>query len=502
MAKPKLNFSYLPEITNDIYYPLYDNTDRYLVLWGGGSSGKSYFAAEKIIYRTLTEKGHKILCVRKVGKTIRESQFAELKRVCQAWGVSHLFRFPKGLTSDLYIQCKVNGNEIIFVGLDDAEKMKSIVGITSMWLEEPTELEAEDFRQLDIRMRGKTKHYKQIILTFNPIYITHWLKGEFFDPEKPKPNCTTVHSTYKNNKFLDAEAIAVLEGFKETDPYYYQVYCLGAWGILGKTIFDAQKVTDRLLYLQKRKPLKEGFFVYEYENEKIVDKTIKWVDEAGGYIRIYEDVKEGYPYVLGGDTAGEGSDYFTGHVVNNVTGVQAAVLRHQFDEDLYAKQMYCLGKYYNEALAGIETNFSTYPVKELTRLGYYRQFIRESEDKITKKLKKSYGFNTSKLTRPVIISNLVQIVRENVESINDIQTLEEMLTFVRNEKGRAEAADGKNDDNIMGLAIAHYIRDQQSYEIETHAGPDPLCNWNFERGEEHNPYTGGEIHKSYVNYGG
>jgi len=103
MAKPKLNFSYLPEITNDIYYPLYDNTDRYLVLWGGGSSGKSYFAAEKIIYRTLTEKGHKILCVRKVGKTIRESQFAELKRVCQAWGVSHLFRFPKVVTSELYI---------------------------------------------------------------------------------------------------------------------------------------------------------------------------------------------------------------------------------------------------------------------------------------------------------------------------------------------------------------------------------------------------------------
>lgn len=465
MAKPKLDFSFVPSVTNKIYYPLYFDENRYLVLWGGGSSGKSYYAAEKIIYRMLAEKGHKFLCIRKVGKTIRESQFAELKRVISAWGVSQLFRLPKGVTSELYIQCKANGNEIIFVGLDDSEKVKSIVGLTGLWLEEPTELDAEEFRQLDIRVRGETKHYKQIILTFNPIYITHWLKGEFFNPEKPKPNCTTVHSTYKDNRFLDAEAVQVLEGFKETDPYYYQVYCQGAWGILGKTIFDAQKVTERMMYLKDKKPLKEGFFVYEYVHEKIVDSSIKWIDEAGGYISIYEDVKDGYPYVLGGDTAGEGSDYFTGHVVNNVTGNQAAVLRHQFDEDLYAKQVYCLGKYYNNALAGIETNFSTYPVKELTRLGYWRQFVREVEDKITSKPKKSYGFTTTKLTRPVIISSLVQIVRENPEVINDIETLEEMLTFVRSESGKAEAAENKHDDCIMGLAIAHYIRDQQTYEI-------------------------------------
>jgi len=115
----KLDLSHIPEVTNDIYYPLYDNTDRYLVLWGGGSSGKSYFAAEKIVYRMLTERPHKILCVRKVGKTIRDSMFAEIKRVVYNWGVGALFKFPKGVTSELYIQCGMNGNEIIFVGLDE-----------------------------------------------------------------------------------------------------------------------------------------------------------------------------------------------------------------------------------------------------------------------------------------------------------------------------------------------------------------------------------------------
>jgi len=348
-------------------------------------------------------------------------------------------------------------------------------------------------------MRGETKHYKQIMLTFNPIYITHWLKNEFFSLENPKPNTTTCHSTYHNNKFLDDASREVLEGFREADPYYYMVYCLGQWGIAGKTIFDAEKVTGRLSYLQNRKPLKEGFFTYEYEHEKIIDNTIKWIDEAGGYIRIYEDKKEGYPYVIGGDTAGEGSDWFTGHVVNNVSSVQCAVLRQQFDEDLYAKQMYCLGRYYNEALIGIETNFSTYPVKELTRLGYYRQFVREVEDKITRKRRASYGFNTNKLSRPVIISNLVQLVREYPELFNDIATLEEMLTFVRNENGKAEAQGGKTDDLIMGLAIAYYCQDQQDRTPAVAAQGGEAWPWGAPY-EQADSWRGGEPDKSYINY--
>ncbi len=462
----EIDLTALPELTNPVYYPLYTNRDRYLVLWGGGSSGKSKFAAQKIILRVLSEDGHRILVLRKVAKTLRESVFAELRKAIYEWGLSDLFTIPKGSSSELYIRC-VNGNEILFAGLDDVEKLKSIVGITSMWIEEASELDAEDFRQLDIRMRGKAKTYKQIVLSFNPISITHWLKAEFFD--HPKGSTTTLHTTYRDNKFLDAEAIRVLEGFRDTDPYYYMVYCLGQWGVLGKTIFDAQKVSERLLVLKDRKPLKEGFFVYDYEGEKVVDESIEWVDEPGGYIRIYEDVQPNYPYVIGGDTAGEGSDFFTGQVLDNTTGRQVATLRHQFDEDLYAKQMYCLGMYYNGALLGVETNFSTYPVRELQRLEYPLQFMRETEDSITHKPKKVYGFQTSKLTRPVAISSLVQIVREQVGLINDVATLEEMLTFVRNEQGKPEAQEGKHDDLIMGLAIAYYVRHQQDFAATVEA---------------------------------
>ena len=448
--------------TNDLYYPLYADTSRYLVLWGGGSSGKSRFIAQKIIARMLSERPHRFLCLRKVAKTLRESVFAELKAVIHAWGVSHLFKIPAGISSDLYIRC-VNGNEILFAGLDDVEKLKSIVGITGIWIEEASELELEDFNQLDIRMRGETLYYKQIALSFNPVSPTLWVKDQLVD--SGRLGMTVVHSTHTDNRFLDDAARAVLEGFKDMDPYYYTVYCCGGWGVLGKTIFDAQKVSERIAYLRGRKPLKEGFFVYEYVGEKVVDDSIKWINEPGGYISVYEKPQKGYPYVIGGDTAGEGSDSFTGQVLNNVSGKQVATLKHQFDEDLYAKQMYCLGRYYNNALLGIETNYSTYPVKELARLGYPSQFMRETEDSITHKLKKVFGFQTTKLTRPVAISGLVELVREHTELFSDIATLEEMLTFVRNEQGKAEAQEGKHDDLIMGLAIAYYVRGQQTFSV-------------------------------------
>ena len=153
-------------------------------------------------------------------------------------------------------------------------------------------------------------------------------------------------------------------------------------------------------------------------------------------------------------------------MLDNTNGEQVAVLRQGFDEDVFAKQLYCLGKYYNNALIGIEANFTTYPIRELERLGYTKQYIRESEDNFTHKVKHAYGFKTTSLTRPIILADLVRIVREDCELINDRMTLEEMLTFVRNEKGRAEAQNGAHDDLIMALAIAHYIRPQQDAMID------------------------------------
>ena len=126
--------------------------------------------------------------------------------------------------------------------------------------------------------------------------------------------------------------------------------------------------------------------------------------------------------------------------------------------------MYCLGTYYNTALIGIEINFSSYPVRELQRLAYPFQYMREKEDEITHRLEAKYGFKTTTSTRPLALAELATVVREEIDTINDIETLKEMLTFIKNDNGKAVAEQGKHDDNVMALAIAHYIRPQQRYQ--------------------------------------
>ena len=480
---------------NPVYLPLLgDEAHRYIVLYGGAGSGKSVFAAQRLIVRMMSKKLCNVLVVRKVGDTNRTSTFALMRQVISRWGLYSLFD-----VTDLRIVCRITGNECIFKGLDDPEKIKSVTfakgELTDIWIEEASEITEEDFNQLDIRLRGKGIH-GQITLSFNPVNILHWLKKRFFDSKEPR--AVTLKTTYKDNLHLDEDYKRTLEGYKTTDPYYYQVYCLGQWGVIGKTIFDAQKVNQRLGELLP--PIRHGHFIYQtfydpvYNEVRIQDSTIQWVEDEDGYISIYEDVREGVPYVIGGDTAGEGSDYFVGQVLDNTSGKQVCTLRHQFDEDLYAKQMYCLGIYYNTALIAIEANYSSYPVKELQRLRYPRQYVRTTEDTYTRKPKESFGFKTTSVTRPVIIAGLVEVVRESVELMNDADTLGEMLTFVRNEKGRAEAEEGAHDDCVMALAIAYYARPQQDYT--QHKAKGKKANWTADMYEDY--YNADDAGKAYL----
>lgn len=254
-----------------------------------------------------------------------------------------------------------------------------------------------------------------------------------------------------------------------------------AFLLSGKNVFDTAIILERLERLQK--PLKVGYFIYDYDGLKI--SNIKWVNDKDGYIQIYQvpNVPKMTEYCIGGDTAGEGSDYFTGHVLDAKTGNQVAVLRHQFDADQYTRQMYCLGIYYKRALIGIEANFDSYPIMELQRLGYLNQYTRVAQDTYTKKTEKRFGFKTTQLTRPTIISRLVEIVREHCETINDRVTLEELLTIVKNEKGRIEAPQGGHDDMMMGLAIAHHIREQVVFPNDVIV-VNPQYQFTFEKQEE------------------
>jgi PBSX family phage terminase large subunit len=220
---------------NDCFIPLYENQSRFLILPGGAGSGKSIFCADKIIHRTLCEAGHKFLCLRKVGDTIEESVFAELSAAIETRGASHEFKVNKTKHSFSHIP---TGNQILCKGLDDPAKIKSIKGITGMWLEEATEFDENDLDQLNIRIRGEKKNYVQYILSFNPIDEQHWLKKRFID--KKDPDSTVLVTTYKDNHFLTPQDVQQLLNLAGRNPLYYDVYVLAKWGVVVKS--------DKFLY--------------------------------------------------------------------------------------------------------------------------------------------------------------------------------------------------------------------------------------------------------------
>ena len=241
----------------------------------------------------------------------------------------------------------------------------------------------------------------------------------------------------------------------------------------GTGVFDNEQVILRRETAPE--PVRRGSFVWE-EDEHLIrpaepgtfpsrGRLCRWEEDPAGAIQIFAEPIEGHPYVLGGDTAGEGSDWFTAYVLDNATGEQVASLHRQYSEPEYVREVYALGMHYNQALIALETNFSTYPVMKLDELGYPNQYNREREDTYTRQVKKSYGFRTDRQTRPRAIANLVEVFSAHPRWFKDRELLGEMLTFCYNEDHRPEALAGKHDDLVMSAAIAYAVRHQQTTQI-------------------------------------
>lgn len=302
-------------VINDVYLPLLTNTKRFLVIYGSAMSGKSVFCAQKIIARVQTEKTHRFLCLRKVGATVKKSIFQELKDVIYENDLIEEFKINH---SEFTITHLKSGNQIYCMGLDEPEKVKSIKGITGMWLEEATDFKPEDLNQLDIRIRGKKENYVQIILSFNPVDEKNWLKERFFDTVDP--DAFTIKTTYKDNLFLTDDDRKRLESYKELNELFYQVYCLGDWGVVdtsNKFLYNFKKdlhvsecahVPDKTLKISFDFNL-EPFAAIIYQNTSkngiaFFDKVR--LDNSDIY-QVCDMIKANYPdsfYVVTGDRSG------------------------------------------------------------------------------------------------------------------------------------------------------------------------------------------------------
>ena len=248
MTLPKIELDL--SVMNPVYLPRLKDMARVQILYGGSSSGKSKFKAQQVIF-DLLHGGRNWLICRQVGRTIRGSVAQEINRVITEWNLHDFFNVNK---TDGTIT-SVEGWQAIFSGLDDVEKLKSITpmqgAITDVWVEETTETAQDSIKQLMKRQRGgDEKTPKRIHFTFNPILQSHWIYKTYFagigwadNQTRHKADGISIQkTTYKDNRFLTAEDRKGLE--KETDSYYYQVYTLGNWGVLGDVIFTNWKVQD------------------------------------------------------------------------------------------------------------------------------------------------------------------------------------------------------------------------------------------------------------------
>ena len=233
---------------NDVYMDYLHATQYTQIFFGGSSSGKSYFLAQRTVMDNM--EGYNYLICRNVGNTIKKSVFNEVwKAICNM----QLAMFYSRNLTEMVITNRRNNKQILFSGLDDEEKLKSITPIDGVleriWIEEATEIRRSAYMQLKKRLRGKTDKHKGIIISFNPVLKSHWIYQEFFagcwDESKNlyrDARKLILKTTYKDNKFLTEDDIYELE--HETDEYFYNVYTLGNWGILGNVIFKNWSTAD------------------------------------------------------------------------------------------------------------------------------------------------------------------------------------------------------------------------------------------------------------------
>lgn len=245
----KKTVEFLEDDFNDIYFELkqdFRNPDlRFIFLYGGSSASKTYSVCQAIVTEMLEGENNNSMIIRKYATDIVDSVYADIKGIIHDWGLQDEFLIHRNL-----ITCKATKSYVRFRGLDDSEKLKGITRMRRVVLEEITQFDEADLKQVRKRLRGQT--LQQIIGIFNPIDETHWIKTNLFDTlglyEVPtekritsietnkQGNWKVYRLTYLDNKFIsgpnfyDKHTIEDFEYDKVNDYEYYCIYALGEWG--------------------------------------------------------------------------------------------------------------------------------------------------------------------------------------------------------------------------------------------------------------------------------
>lgn len=335
-----------------------------------------------------------------------------------------------------------------------------------------------------------------------------WLEGRkklLFDLGLDREQVTWYCKKYKS--YVDKMSIRQEYPITPEEAFISSGYC----------VFDKDRIYARITELRNAggTPGRLGYFEYKKRSVPVYDpeggfageewfiEDIVFKESADGFIRLHNepDVKRDEdgevvalaPYVIGGDTSENGEDYFTAKVISVMSGKCAATLRRQrMSEEEYAEQLYCLGIYYNEAKIAVEINYSRHPVRVLkNKYRYTNLYVKKRVEGIDELVERDFGFETNRATKPVIIAELAALFDESAEIECDIETLREMLSFVKKEDGSQEAEVGKHDDLVMASAIAHFAATscEARYRRVGEDKPD-FIEQNFKNTESEGEYIG------------
>lgn len=284
----KLNINPSKVFNRHIYDHLFDYDTFTEVHYGGASSGKSHGVFQKIVIKALKDwkKPRKILVLRKVGATVRDSVFADVQATLSYFGILNMCKINM---SAFRIELP-NGAEFIFKGMDNPEKIKSIKGISDVVMEEASEFTLDDYTQLTLRLRDKAHKQKQIYLMFNPVSKANWVYNAFF-VKKPK-NTVVYQTTYKDNRFLDAVTRENIEELANRNEAYYKIYALGEFATLDKLVFP--KYTKALLNKDDLRHFTSYFGLdYGFINDPSAFMHVKIDDDRKRLYVVEEYVKKG-----------------------------------------------------------------------------------------------------------------------------------------------------------------------------------------------------------------
>lgn len=284
----KLNINPSKVFNRHIYDHLFDYDTFTEVHYGGASSGKSHGVFQKIVIKALKDwkKPRKILVLRKVGATVRDSVFADVQATLSYFSILNMCKINM---SAFRIELP-NGAEFIFKGMDNPEKIKSIKGISDVVMEEASEFTLDDYTQLTLRLRDKAHKQKQIYLMFNPVSKANWVYNAFF-VKKPK-NTVVYQTTYKDNRFLDAVTRENIEELANRNEAYYKIYALGEFATLDKLVFP--KYTKALLNKDDLRQIPSYFGLdYGFINDPSAFMHVKIDDDRKRLYVVEEYVKKG-----------------------------------------------------------------------------------------------------------------------------------------------------------------------------------------------------------------